>query len=62
MKLKEIYQEWEELNKPYCGKATTNVMTLHIHVCSKLDSIGNANPHWNKLQEIETGLRNFYVY
>jgi hypothetical protein len=62
MRLKKVYQEFDELNKPYQGNATVTPETLHKEVMKHIDSIGNSNPHWNRLNEIENELRSFYLF
>lgn len=62
MSLQEIYYQFDELFKPYQGNSKTSVEKLHKIVVDHINSIGNSNPHWNKLNEIEMALRNFYPF
>lgn len=51
----EIYKRYDDYKKPYSKIDATE---LHKEVLAAIDSIGNANPHWNKLNEIELELQN----
>ena len=59
MTIAEIYNEYEMLNKPYQEGTTKTPEELHNEVMRHIDRIGNANPHWVRLNEIESNLRNW---
>ena len=57
MTVQQIYSEYDELEKPYQGNATVTPDELHAIVLEKLKTI-----HWNKLNEIESKLKNWYIF
>jgi len=59
MTCQEIYKEYDCLNKPYQEGASLTPNKLHTEVMKHLDFIGNDNPHFIRLNEIETDLRNW---
>lgn len=61
MTLHQIYKEYAELNKPYGGNATLTPEQLHSEVMRQIGTIGNSNPHWNRLNEIESDTR-YWVF
>lgn len=62
MTLQEVYRQYDLLNTPYQKDMSVTLDELHQAVLEQIDSIGNSNPHWNKLNEIETTLRNWYPF
>ena len=62
MKVQDIYKNYEELSKPYQGNVSVTPEGLHLEVMRHIDSIGNSNPHWNRLNEIEIVLRDWYQF
>jgi len=57
MNLKQIYHEYDCLNSPYQVGATCTPEELHSIIMEEIETIGASNPHWNKLNEIESDLR-----
>lgn len=60
--IKEIYKKYEVLNTPYQNGENIDIQELHAEVKRHIDDIGNSNPHWNKLNEIELVLNNWYPF
>ena len=56
MTIQEIYKAYSELNEPN-SRSTITPEQLHSEVMKQIDTIGNSNPHWNRLNEIESATR-----
>lgn len=57
MTIQDIYKKYDAYTKPYAKWTIIDVELLHNETMKAINEIGNANPHWNKLNQIETDLR-----
>lgn len=57
MTIQQIYEEYTAFNKPGAKWHTKDIENLHTQTIKAINRIGNANPHWNKLNEIERHLK-----